>query len=136
VGIYSYDLGSPKPSPKPIWKVIANGPNSGYAWVDMDGKPGMELVTCRQDGFVDVIDRSGKVVQSWPVGERAYSVCAWDKGGAAIAVATGNAIVFFDSQGKEVSRVAAPARKLAVLQGSGGQRTLVAASPGHVMAFH
>jgi hypothetical protein len=134
--VYSYDIGSPTPSPKPIWKVIANGPNSGYAWVDMDGKPGMELVICRQDGFVDVLDRSGKVVQSWPVGGRAYDVCAWNKSGGAVAVAMGDAIVFFDRQGKELSRIAAPARKLAVLHGSGNEQMLIAAAPGHVMAIH
>jgi hypothetical protein len=135
VGVYSYDLGSKTPSPNPIWRVMANGPVSGYAWVNMDGKPGKELVLCRQDGFVDVLDRSGQLVRSWPVGARATCVCAWDKGDAAIAVGIGDAIVFYDQDGKEVSRVAAPAEKLTVLQ-VGGQPMLVASGNGRSAAFH
>jgi hypothetical protein len=134
-GIYAYDLGSKTPANKPIWRVMANGPISGYAWANMDGKPGMELVVCRQDGFVDVLDRGGKVIQSWPVGAAAHSVCRWDKGGAALAVATGDAVIFYDTNGKEISRVATPAQKLIVLH-DGQQQILIAAAPGHTTAFH
>jgi len=135
LGVYGYDLGKKTVANSPLWKVIANGPISGYAWADMDGKPGLELVVCRQDGFVDVLDRSGKVIQSWPVGGAAYALCTWTKAGAAVAVATGDAVVFFDAQGKELSRVAAPARKLTVLRNADGP-ILIAAGQGRTAAFH
>jgi hypothetical protein len=134
VGVYAYDLGSKVPSSKPIWTVMDNGPISGYAWAEMDGKPGLELVVCRQDGFMDVVNRSGQVIQSWPVGAPAYSICRWNKDGAALAVATGDAVVFYDAQGKPISRVNVAARKLLVLK-DGPQQTLIVAAPGHTAAF-
>ena len=133
-GVYAYDLGSEKTARSPLWKVIANGPISGYAWADMNGQPGLELVVCRRDGFVDVLDRGGNVIGSWPVGAAAHGVSRWDKGGAVIAVAVGDAVVFYDAEGKELSRVAAPAEKILSLR-DGQERVLITAAPGRTAAF-
>jgi hypothetical protein len=134
MGVYAYDLGSKLPKSS-TWESIANGPISGYAWANMDGKPGLELVVCRQDGFVDVFDRAGKLLRSWPTGSRNFSVCTWNKSGASVTVGTGDAVIFYDAQGNELSRASAPARKLIVLR-DGRRQILVAAGDGRTVAFH
>jgi hypothetical protein len=132
-GVNAYSLGDEQPTQR--WGLPANGPISCYTFADMDAVAGSELVLGRLDGFIHVVDRQGKVINTWPTGGPVNALVSFDTGNAIIAAAMNDSVRFYDRDGAEVSRIAIAAQRLVVL-GSGVQRMLMAATnDGKVVAL-
>ena len=128
-GVNAYGLGDRVPAKR--WDAPASGPISSYAFVDVAKGSGKELVLGRLDGFIDVLDRNGKLARSWATQGPVKDLCGW---GSGLAVAVGDSVRFYRRDGSEVGRVSFRAERLVTLRTTKSQ-VLVAAGDGKIGAW-
>jgi hypothetical protein len=132
-GIAAYSLGDEKPAVK--WRINASGPISAYTFADIDGRPGSELVITRLDGSIHIIDRQGKMQQTWETDGPVYDVSPCSARGAALALATEHELRFVDRSGRIQAAILNPVRKLAVVKTRSGNVLVAATNDGRVIAI-
>jgi len=132
-GVSAYSLGNETPSTR--WSVPASGPISSYAFADLDGRPGQELVLGRLDGFIEVMDREGNVIRTWPTRGPVSDLCAWKAGPTVIAAAMSDHVRFYRGDGGEAGRVALSAERLTTLRAGGISLLICAGREGVITAL-
>ena len=109
---------------------IGNGKN----WHFVNG-PGVELVVARLDGFIHVIDRQGKIQQTWATDGPVYDLCHWQSGDTRLALATEHEVRFIDRFGRVQATLPVSANKLQVVETHSGPLLIIATRDGRVMAI-
>lgn len=133
-GVNAYDLAAEEPSER--WRVPLNGPASCYAFADVDGSPGAELVLGRLDGFIHVIDRDGTVCSTWPTGTPVKSLAPFRAGRVVVAAGTGDGIRLYGGDGTVVRHDPRPVEHVAVLRDADAQRLISVGNDGRVVGLN